>query len=87
MIGQVPAKGFLPSAPYGASPAANVLNPSQPAAQNPQTPLLPPSFTDPGRMLPQQSTQPIGGNPLGVGGENPFYGRGGGNPQRGRVLE
>lgn len=49
-MGQTPPKYFLPSAPYGSSPASNTLNPTQQAAQNPQTPLLPPNFTDPGTM-------------------------------------
>jgi hypothetical protein len=49
-VGQIPNKYFLPSSPYGASPAASALNPSQPAAQNPQTPLLPPNFNDPGTI-------------------------------------
>jgi len=49
-MGQVPAKFMLPSAPYGSSEGANVLNPVQPGASNPQTPLLPPNFQDPGTM-------------------------------------
>lgn len=49
-MGQVPAKSFTPSAPAGASSAANTLNPSQPMGQNPQQPLLPPNFNDPGAM-------------------------------------
>ena len=49
-MGQVPPKYFMPSAPYGASPATNVVNPTQPGARNPQTPLLPPNFQDPGAM-------------------------------------
>lgn len=62
LMGQVPPKYFLPSSPYGSSPAANVLNPVQPAAQNPQTPMLPPTFSDPGPMqkaaAPTQATTP-----------------------------
>jgi hypothetical protein len=65
----VPPKYFLPSAPYGASEAANALNPTQPGAQNPQTPLLPPNFFDPGKMTTSQAAQ--GMNPANQGG-NPF---------------
>src|ERR1700757_1313488 len=57
-LGQVPSKYFLPSAPYGSSEAANALTPSVPAAFNPQTPLLPPNFTDPGTMQ-QQTSSPL----------------------------
>jgi hypothetical protein len=50
-MGQVPPKYFPPSAPYGSSDATNSLQAVQPMAINPQTPLLPPNFTDPGRTL------------------------------------
>src|SRR5690348_466659 len=49
-MGQTPPKYFLPQAPAGSSSSSNVLNPVQPQAVNPQTPLLPPSFFDPGTM-------------------------------------
>jgi hypothetical protein len=51
-MGQVPPKYMMPSAPYGASQAANTLNPVQQAATNPQVPLLPPNYTDPGTLNP-----------------------------------
>lgn len=56
-MGQVPAKYMLPSSPYGSSPAANVLNPTQPAAMNPQTPLLPPNFQSGGQATGQLAGQ------------------------------
>lgn len=59
-MGQVPPKYFLPSAPYGASEAVNALSPVQPAATNPQQPLLPPNFG-------QQPMAPNQQNPF-----NPF---------------
>lgn len=49
-MGQVNPKYFMPSSPFGASPAANALNPSQPGAANPQVPLIPTNFSDPGTM-------------------------------------
>ncbi len=52
-MGQVPPKYFMPSAPYGSSDATNTVNQANPAAQNPQTPLLPPNFTDPGKQTSQ----------------------------------
>lgn len=73
-MGQIPAKSFLPPVPYGASQGVNALNPSQPAAQNPQTPLLPPNFTDPGTMM-SGATQSAA---TGGTGSNPFGGGGGG---------
>lgn len=54
-MGQVSPKYFLPSSPYGASPAASALNPVQQGAVNPQIPLLPASFSDPGTMQAQQN--------------------------------
>lgn len=85
-MGQIPAKGFLPSAPYGASPAANAVNPVQPAAMNPQTPLLPPNFTDPGKQVaapvasalnPTAAGSPTAPkNPFGGGGMGQMFGRG-----------
>lgn len=57
-MGQVPAKGFLPPTPYGSSQGANALNQTQAATQSPQTPLLPPSFSDPGTMQAPQATSP-----------------------------
>jgi hypothetical protein len=79
-MGQTPPKYFLPSAPYGASEGANALNPVQPGAVNPQTPLLPPNFQDPGTMTTANAAQmfnpanmgggPRGGNPFS--GMNPF---------------
>jgi len=79
-VGQTPPKSFLPSSPYGASPAANVLNPVQPTAQNPQVPLLPPNFTDPGRMQQQNAQSSLTGgtgtNPFGGGGMAKMFGKG-----------
>jgi len=65
-MGQTPPKYFLPSSPYGSSPAINAVNPSQPAAMNPQSPLLPPAFSDPGTMgaNPTQAMQPKTSNPV-----------------------
>lgn len=69
-MGQVPAKWFYPPTPYGNSTAAAVVNPSQPAAVNPQTPLLPPNFQNTPTMAAQtsqaastQTGQPYGSNP------------------------
>jgi hypothetical protein len=79
-MGQVPPKYFLPSSPYGSSPAANALNPNQPAAQNAQTPLLPPNWTDPGTLPTIQNTAPTNagsvlGSKLGQPGNLPkMYG-------------
>lgn len=50
-MGQVGPKYFMPSAPQGASPASNVVNPVQAPPVNPQTPLLPTGFTDPGATV------------------------------------
>lgn len=50
-MGQVPAKYFMPPAPQGASAASNVVNPVQAPPINPQTPLLPSGFTDPGATV------------------------------------
>jgi len=75
-MGQVPSKFFPAPMPYGASPAANVLNPTQPAAQNAQVPLLPPNFTDPGKLQAQtvaQNVTPGGGGPQNM---NRLFGRG-----------
>lgn len=44
MGSSVPPKYFLPQTPMGASQATNTVNPVQPLAQNPQVPLLPPTF-------------------------------------------
>jgi|SRR5580704_850893 hypothetical protein len=78
-MGSTPAKYFLPSAPYGASPAANALNPTQPAATNPQTPLLPPNFQSGGNVA--SGTTPSGApNPTAAGTGNPFSPAGANNP-------
>src|SRR5690348_4317696 len=53
-MGQTPPKYFLNQAPAGSSSSSNVLNPVQPQAVNPQTPLLPPGFSDPGTATAQQ---------------------------------
>jgi len=67
-MGQVPAKYMMPSAPYGQSDAANAVNAVQPAAQNPQTPLLPPNFSDPGTTIQGANAQapknPFSMNPV-----------------------
>lgn len=64
-MGSIPAKYFLPSAPYGSSDTANALNSVQPGATNPQMPLLPPNFTDPGKMLAARQPLPLGnGQPI-----------------------
>lgn len=60
-MGQVPPKYMYPSAPYGGSQATNTLNSAQPIPANPQTPLLPPNFTDPGAMA--QGVQTPGTSP------------------------
>jgi hypothetical protein len=52
MGSSVPPKYMLPSAPYGASQAANTLNPAQQSQPNPQLPLLPSTFVDPGTINP-----------------------------------
>lgn len=65
-MGQVPPKYMLPSAPYGQSDAINAVNSVQPQAINPQTPLLPPNFQDPGT----QANPVTGGNPQAP--QNPF---------------
>lgn len=88
-MGQMPPpKYFLPSSPYGSSPAINALNPTQPAAQNPQVPLLPPNFQDPGTMAQSMNPANMNGLPPGAGGAggNPFMGRGGQNQMFGRGL-
>ena len=82
LIGSVPPKFFLPSAPYGASPAANALNPSQSAAINPQQSLLPPNFQSGGTLpgstpaasnpLSTSSPAPLGNNQNGFFGSNPI---------------
>jgi hypothetical protein len=69
-MGQVNPKYFLPSSPYGASPAANALSPVQQGAANPQQMLLPPNFTDPGTM--QTPQNPFAAPPAQ---RNPFQGR------------
>ncbi len=58
-MGQVPPKYFLPSSPYGSSPASKALSPTQPGAVNPQTPLLPPNFSDPGTMAQASPSAPL----------------------------
>ncbi len=58
-MGQTP-KYFMPSTPYGSSPAANSLIPTQPGATNPQQPQAP--------QLPQQPSQ----TPLTPQSLNPF---------------
>ena len=68
-MGTVPAKYFLPPAPYGTSPAQNTISPATQAAQNPQVPLLPPNFFDPGKMQQAQATNPFAGT-QGGGIEN-----------------
>lgn len=58
---------MLPSAPYGASPATNSLNPVQPGAVNPQTPLLPPGMQVPlpnTGGAPGQAGQTLGVKPM-----------------------
>lgn len=50
-MGQVPAKYLTPSAPFGSSDAINSLNAAKPMQANPQQPLLPPGFTDPGTTV------------------------------------
>lgn len=50
-MGQIPPKYMYPSAPYGGSQATNTLNAAQPIPANPQTPLLPPNFTDSGATM------------------------------------
>src|SRR5438105_4961454 len=62
-IGSVPAKYMLPSVPYGTSEGIASLSQARPAAQNPQTPLLPPNFQDPGSSA-MQATQQSGTQPL-----------------------
>ena len=81
-MGQVPPTYMLPSAPYGQSDAVNAVNAVQPAAQNPQTPLLPPNFTDPGTTIqganPQAPRNPFSMNPQrypGMGNFQDFYRR------------
>ncbi len=73
-IGQVPPKFFLGSAPYGASPSADVVNPVQPGATNPQQSLLPPNFTDPGTTIQGQAgpTQQSAFRRPNFGGGMPF---------------
>lgn len=76
-MGQVPAKYMLPSAPYGQSDAANSVNAVQPAAVNPQTPLLPPNFTNPGISATPQAN-PFSMNPVSnpaTGGLGQLYSR------------
>lgn len=78
-MGQTPAKYFPPPAPYGSSMASNTVNPVSPGAQNPQTPLLPPNFLDPGKSA--QGTaqnaqapiaqQPNAQQPMGINRPNP----------------
>ena len=71
-MGQVPPKYMLPSAPYGQSDAINAVNAVQPQAINPQTPLLPPNFTDPGTSITgssaQSSPNPFSQRYQGMGG-------------------
>lgn len=74
-MGQVPPKYMMPSAPYGQSDAVNAVNAVQPAAINPQTPLLPPNFTDPGTQASQTSSTPLtssSSGSLGQASKNPF---------------
>lgn len=78
-MGQVPPKYFMPSAPYGSSDAVNALNQAQPAAVNPQSPILPNNFTNPGtgatagtQNTAQSIRQPVQ-NPFGAP-NNPFKG-------------
>lgn len=75
-MGQVPPKYMLPAAPYGSSQAANAINKVQPAAVNPQQPLLPPNFTDPGTMSNPVKTA---NSRLFGGGRGLFGGFGGGD--------
>jgi hypothetical protein len=78
-MGQVPAKYMLPSSPYGTSPASNVLSPTQPAAANPQTPLLPPNFQS-GGTLPSGSAPAVAANPFTPIGAGSTPGMGARNP-------
>lgn len=66
-MGQTPSKYLLPSAPYGSSQAVNTTNPVQPLASNPQTPLTPPNFQDPGTAVNGQTQQAPQGNPFANG--------------------
>ena len=67
-MGQVPAKYFYPSSPQGNSTAVNALSVAQPNTPSPQTPLLPPNYTDPGttvqgkQQLPYQLNRSLWGN-------------------------
>lgn len=74
-MGQIPPKYFTQPAPYGSSQAANVVNPVQQAAQNPQTPLLPPNFTDPGKAITSTLSKPQPGVFGGGGYRSPLGGR------------
>ncbi len=56
-MGQIPAKYMTPSAPFGTSDAINSLNAAQPIAPNPQQPLLPPGFIDPGATIQGKQSQ------------------------------
>ena len=67
-MGMVPPKYLLPSAPYGQSDAVNAVNAVQPQAINPQTPLLPPNFTDPGTQAQTSSPNPFSQRYQGMGG-------------------
>ena len=71
MGSSVPPKWFAPPAPYGSSPAANTVNPVAPAAQNPQVPLLPPNFSDPGTTVRGVASAPAR-NPIQPGGSTGF---------------
>jgi hypothetical protein len=78
-MGQVPAKYFYPPAPYGSSLASNTVNQVNPAARNPQTPLLPTGFTDPGTTISGSQAAsasttpgPYGSSGGGAGGKSPW---------------
>lgn len=85
-MGQVPAKYMMPSSPYGGSQAANVLNAAQPPGINPQTPLLPTTFTDPGTTVRGfgggTPGMPTKGNPL-----NPTNPQAPQPPRSGAILD
>lgn len=58
-MGATPAKYMMPSSPIGASSGINTLNPVQPNAVNPQQPLLPSNFSDPGTMAKGGAQSPL----------------------------
>lgn len=68
---------MTPSAPFGSSDAINSLNSAQPIAPNPQQPLLPPGFTDPGTTIQGAAQRPQYGRMYGQlgGNQGGGYGR------------